>query len=67
MNKAIIFVALVVAMLFVAGMAGCRQAATDDSQQMESNLSDLESLDKDLGSIDSEINDSGLADVENLL
>jgi hypothetical protein len=68
MNKTLIFAILVAAVLLVASVTGCRQTATgDESQQMGSELSDVDNLDKDLGNIDSELNDSALADVENLL
>ena len=60
---------LVLALVIVAGFAGCgQQAATgDEAQQMDSDLNEVDALNQDLGSLDAELNDSAIADIEDLL
>lgn len=69
MNRTFVYLTLLVmALAVVAGISGCGQtASSNEAQQMSSDVSGINTADQDLGTLDTDLNDSALADIENLL
>jgi hypothetical protein len=69
MNKTFVYMAiLILALVVVVGISGCGQVAQkDEAQTLGSDLSEIESLDQDLGNLETELNDSALTEIETLL